>query len=116
MEEHPVMERERMRVREENKTEAGKVRRVRPAGPDDGRMKMDTAGRRWAQTLTGYSFDLVLGKFGPRPIGTRSGPDQTPWSRSQSGIFPKTQDHLVSGLGIPLLLETVSDLVLTGTP
>ena len=41
MEEHPVMERERMRVREENKTEAGEVR---PDGPEDGRMKMDTAG------------------------------------------------------------------------
>ena len=32
-------------------------------------------------------------KFGPRPIGTWSGPDQTPWSWSRSGIFPKTLDH-----------------------
>ena len=44
------MERERTRVREENKTEAGKVRPVRPDRPDnvgqtkmgDGRMKMGT--------------------------------------------------------------------------
>ena len=35
MEEHPVMEREHMRVQEENKTEAGKVRWVWPDGPDD---------------------------------------------------------------------------------
>ena len=58
---------------------------------------------------------LVLGKFGPRPIGTRSGPDQTPWFRSRSGIFPKTPDRLVPGLGIPILPETVSDPVWTGT-
>ena len=42
-----------------------------------------------------------LGKFGPGPIGTWSGLDQTPQSRSWSGIFPKTLDCLVSGLGIP---------------
>ena len=46
---------------------------------------------------------LVLGKFGPRPIGTQSGLDQTPWSWSRSGIFPKIPDHLVSGLGILIL-------------
>ena len=40
------MERERTRVCEENKTEAGEVRRVQPDGPDDvGRMKMGPAGR-----------------------------------------------------------------------
>ena len=58
---------------------------------------------------------LVLGKFGPGPIGTRSGPDQTPRSQSRSGIFLKTLDRLVSGLGIPILPETVSDPVWTGT-
>ena len=30
----------------------------------------------------------MLGKFGPRLIGTRSEPDQTWRSRSRSGIFP----------------------------
>ena len=58
---------------------------------------------------------VVLGKFGPRLIGTRSGPDQTPRSRSRSGIFPKTRDRLVSGPGIPILPETVPDPVWTGT-
>ena len=60
-------------------------------------------------------YGVVLGKFGPRPIGTRSGPDQTPRSRSQSGIFPKTPDRLVPGLGIPILPKTISDPVWTGT-
>ena len=60
-------------------------------------------------------YSLVLGKFGPGPIRTQSGPDQTPRSWSWSGIFPKTWDRLVSGLGIPILLETVSDPVWTGT-
>ena len=32
-------------------------------------------------------------------IGTWSGLDQTQQSQSQSGIFPKTPDHLISGLG-----------------
>ena len=50
---------------------------------------------------------LVLGKFGPGPIGTRSGPDQTQRSRSWSGIFPKIQDCSVSGLGIPILPKTI---------
>ena len=59
--------------------------------------------------------EVVLGKFGPRPIGTRSEPDQTPQSWSWSGIFPKTPDRLVPGLGIPILPETVSDPVWTGT-
>ena len=58
---------------------------------------------------------LVLGKFGPRPIGTRSGPDQTPQSRSRSGIFPKIPDRSVSSLGILILPETVSDPVWTRT-
>ena len=35
MEEHPVMEREHMRVHEENKAEAGKVQWVRLDGLDD---------------------------------------------------------------------------------
>ena len=35
MEEHPVIEREHMRVHEENETEAGKVWWVRLVGPDD---------------------------------------------------------------------------------
>ena len=56
---------------------------------------------------------IVLGKFRPGLIGTQSGPDQTP--RSRSGIIPKTLDRLVSGLGIPILPKTVSDLVWTGT-
>ena len=61
-------------------------------------------------------FDgLVLGKFSPRPIGTQSGPDQTQQSWSRSGIFPKILDHLVSGLGIPILPKTISDPVWTGT-
>ena len=58
------MEREHMRVHEENKTEASKVRWVQPDGPDnvggpvgrrwgwpdkdgDGRTKMGMAGQRW---------------------------------------------------------------------
>ena len=60
-------------------------------------------------------YALVLGKFGPRPIGTRSGPDQTLRSRSRSGIFPKIPDRSVSGLGILKLRETVSDPVWTRT-
>ena len=58
---------------------------------------------------------LVLGKFSPRLIGTLSGLDQTSQSRSKSGIFPKTPDCLVSSLGIPILPETISDPVWTGT-
>ena len=58
---------------------------------------------------------VVLGKFGPGPIGTQSGPDQTLQSWSRSGIFLKTPDHLVSGLGIPILPKTISDLVWTRT-
>ena len=60
---------------------------------------------------------IVLGKFGPGPIGTRSGPDQTlrSQSRSWSGIFPETWDRLVSRLGSPRLSETVSDSVWTRT-
>ena len=46
MEEHPVMEREHTRVNEENKTEAGEVRRVRPDGPDN---VGGPVGRRWGQ-------------------------------------------------------------------
>ena len=65
--------------------------------------------RRW-----GHMW-LVLGKFGPGPIGTRSEPDQTWQSQSRSGIFPKTPDYLVPGLGIPILPETVSDPVWTQT-
>ena len=49
----------------------------------------------------------MLGKFGPGPIGTWSGLDQTQWSQSQSGIFPKKQDRLVSGLGNPTLPKTI---------
>ena len=64
--------------------------------------------------LVNYWVVLVLGKFGPGPIGTRSEPDQTQWSRSRSGIFPKSLDRLVSGLDIPTLPETVSDPVWTG--
>ena len=50
MEERPVMEREHMRVHEENKTEASKVRWVQLDGLDD---VGGPAGRRWGQTLTG---------------------------------------------------------------
>ena len=60
-------------------------------------------------------MEVVLGKFGPGPIGTRSGPDQTLQSRSRSGIFPKILDRSVSGLGILKLRETVSDPVWTRT-
>ena len=45
-EDHCVMEREHMRVHEENKTEAGKVRWVRPDGLDD---VGGPVGRRWGQ-------------------------------------------------------------------
>ena len=58
---------------------------------------------------------VVLGKFGPRPIGTQFRPDQTQRSRSRSGIFPKIPDRLVSGLGIPILPKTISDPVWTRT-
>ena len=68
--------------------------------------KMRESAERW---------ELVLGKFGPRPIGTRFRPDQTQRSRSRSGIFPKTRDRLVSGLGNSILPETVPDPVWTGT-
>ena len=57
----------------------------------------------------------MLGKFGPGPIGTWTGPDRTQRSQSQSGIFPKIPDHLVSGLGIPIFPETISDRVWTRT-
>ena len=67
------------------------------------------------ELLKWKQWDLVLGKFSPGLIGTRSGPDQTLPFRSRSGIFPKTPDHLVSGLGIPILPKTVSDPVWTGT-
>ena len=40
------MEREHMRVHEENKTEAGKVRWVRPDGPDD---VGGPVGQRWGR-------------------------------------------------------------------
>ena len=46
MEGHPVMEREHTRVCEENKTEAGKVWRVQPDGPDD---VGGPVGRRWGR-------------------------------------------------------------------
>ena len=58
---------------------------------------------------------VVLGKFSPRLIGTLSGPDQTLWSWSQSGIFPKMWDCLVSSLGNHILPEMVQDLVWTRT-
>ena len=80
------MEREHMRVHEENKTEAGKVQWVWPDGPDDvggpvgrrwgrpdedgdGRMKMGTAGRRWVRTLTGGQVAWM----GAREDGTHWG-------------------------------------------
>ena len=66
-------------------------------------------------TAKGMGHILVLGKFGPGLIGTRSGPDQTQQSWSWSGIFPKIPDCLVSCLGIPILPGTVSDLVWTRT-
>ena len=50
---------------------------------------------------------VVLGKFGPGPIGTQSGLDQTQQSQSGSGIFPKTPDCLVSGLGNITWAKTV---------
>ena len=56
------------------------------------------------------TWQLVLGKFGPGPIGTRSRLDQTQWSWSWSGIFLKIPDRLVSGLGIPILPKTVTGI------
>ena len=44
MEEHPVIEREHMRVHEENKTEASEVQWVQPVRPDD---VGGPAGQRW---------------------------------------------------------------------
>ena len=67
------------------------------------------------QELNSAHRALVLGKFGPGLIGTRSGLDQTPRSQCRSRIFPKTLDCLVSSLGIPILPKTVSDPVWTRT-
>ena len=55
-----------------------------------------------------------VGEVRSQTDGTQSGPDQTLRSRSLSRIFPKIPDRLVSGLGIPILPETVSDPVWTG--
>ena len=77
-------------------------------------VKSETAELLSAINTLGQNL-LVLGKFGPRPIGTWSGPDQTQRSRFRSGIFPKTPDRLVPGLSIPILPQTVSDPVWTGT-
>ena len=70
---------------------------------------------KFTQLAACVQWGLVLGKFGPRPIGTRTGLDQTQQSWSQSGIFPKTWDHLVSSLGNSILPEMVPDPVWTGT-
>ena len=72
MEEHLVMERERTRVREENKTEAGEVWRVRPDRLDDvGQTKMGLAGRtgRWSDE-DGHGRT----KMGTNPDSLRSHP------------------------------------------
>ena len=55
------MEREHMRVHEENKTEAGKVQWVQPDGPDDvgGLSDEDGDGR----TKMGMNPDTVLAQF-----------------------------------------------------
>ena len=58
---------------------------------------------------------VLLGKFGPGLIGTQSGLDQTQWSQSWSGIFPKTRDRLVSGLGNPHIAQDHPDPVWTWT-
>ena len=49
----------------------------------------------------------MLEKFGPGLIGTWSRPDQTLWPWSESEIFPKTPDYLVSGLGNLTWAKTV---------
>ena len=55
------MEREHTRVQEENKTEAGKVRWVRPAGPDDAG---GPVGRRWGQPDEGGDGQMEMGMAG----------------------------------------------------
>ena len=79
MEEHLVMEREHMRVHEENKAEASEVRRVQPDGPDDvGQTKMGPAGQtgRWSdedghsQTKMGTNPDSL----GSHPRAPRNVP------------------------------------------
>ena len=82
------MERERMRVHEENKTEAGEVRPVRPDGPDDvGRTKMGPAGqtRRWSDE-DGH---------GRTKMGTN--PDITPPSKVQCPDAPRVRGEVLVG-------------------
>ena len=103
------MEREHMRVHEENKTEAGKVRWVRPDGPDDvggpvglrwgrpdkdgdGRMKMGTNPDREAAKKNSNLFDHHLHEI----FGLHSGTDY--WTRPN---FPNTSGcgHGMRGRG-----------------
>ena len=83
---------------------------VATKGPMNGE---EEAIRAWLEALGVHV--VVLGKFSPGLIGTPSEPDQTPGSWSQSGIFPKMQDCLVSSLGNPISPEMVPDPVWTGT-
>ena len=78
-----VVEREHMRVHEENKTEAGKVQWVWPDGPDDvgglagrrwgrpdedgdGQTKMGMAGRRWGWPDEDGDGQMKMGMAGRR--------------------------------------------------
>ena len=85
MEEHPVMDREHTRIREENKTEAGEVRQVRPDGV--GRTKMGPAGRtgRWSDE-DGH---------GRTKMGTN--PDITPPSKVQRPDAPRVRGKVLVG-------------------
>ena len=57
-------------------------------------------------------LELVLGKFGPRLIGTRSGLDQTPRSWSRSGIFHFARDRLRPGLDRDRITYTISNMLI----
>ena len=114
-----VTQRDAERVRDET-SGIGPGSSGRKDGVGTGRGTSHNTPHRYYQRfalvfLPASHITVVLGKFGPRPIGTRSGPDQTLRSRSRSGIFPKIPDRSVSGLGILKLRETVSDPVWTRT-
>ena len=91
------MEREHMRVHEENKTEAGKVQWVRPDGPErwvvwsdkdgDGRTKMGMAGQRWGQP----------DKDGDGQTKMRTNPDITPPSKVQCPDAPTVKGEVLVG-------------------
>ena len=78
------MEREHTRVHEENKTEAGKVRWVRPDGPDN---VGGPVGQRWGR--------LDEDGDGRTKMGTN--PDITPPSKVQCPDAPAVKGEVVVG-------------------